>query len=479
MEALQTAKSAARAYVDLPGPKRTPLLGNALQLKHAPFHLQMEAWAREFGPTFRYEIAGRRFVVLTQPDQILSVLRQRPDVFLKGPRLVQVAKDLGFHGVFTADGDAWQRQRKMVLAGLDPAHLRAFLPGIVEVTGSLRDRWLEAGRAQSGIDLLADLMRYTVDVTTGLAFGHNLDTLHTGDQHLIQQHLNVIFPTIVRRSFAPFDFEKWLPRKDVVRHAAALRTAVLEFIQRARDEIASEPQLAIRPRNLLQALIAARDGDESWLSDEDLAGNVLLMLIAGEDTTANTIAWLTWLLHANAEAWARARAEVDAVIGKGALPQSIEQLTRLDYLEACANESLRLKPVAPFVIVQAGRDVVIGDLLIPQGAFVTCDLRAAGLSPARFAEPQVFDPARWLPGGEAESASMMSAKRVVMPFSAGPRVCPGRYLALTEVKMVMAMLLSCFDVCELTAPGGEPKEVVTLVMSPLGLRMRVRARQSP
>ncbi len=71
---------------------------------------------------------------------------------------------------------------------------------------------------------------------------------------------------------------------------------------------------------------------------------------------------------------------------------------------------------------------------------------------------------------------MFSAKRVVMPFGAGPRVCPGRYLALAEIKMVMAMLLANFSIDSVTAAGGEPRERLTLVMQPEGLRMKLSAR---
>jgi cytochrome P450 len=72
---------------------------------------------------------------------------------------------------------------------------------------------------------------------------------------------------------------------------------------------------------------------------------------------------------------------------------------------------------------------------------------------------------------------MSAAKRVSMPFGAGPRICPGRYLALAEIKMVAAMLLSGFEIEEVSAPGeGGPQERLTLTMAPVGLRMKLRPR---
>ena len=467
-----------RPYFDVPGPKGLPVLGNAHQIKPASFHLQLEEWAREFGSLFRFRITDRNFLGVSDPAVIASVLKRRPEIFFKGPRLVQVAKDLGFHGLFTANEDAWRQQRQLVMAGLDPAHMKTFLPQIVGVAAKLRDRWIEAARENREIDVLVDLMRYTVDVTTCMAFGCNLNTMDEGDQAAIQQHLNVIFPTLLRRALAPIDLEHWIPKPGVRQHVEALSEAVQRFIRDARQQLANQPDLAHAPQNLLQALIAACDSEGAKLTDEELSGNVLSMLLAGEDTTANTIGWLIWLLHENPQEWEHARVEVDSIIGEGSILQSLEQLSQLDFLEACANEAMRLKPVAPMNIVQAHEDVVVGDVAVPKGVFITCVMRPAGMEQGRFDEPHAFRPSRWLKGGHAEGGGMMSAKRVVMPFGAGPRVCPGRYLALAEIKMVMAMLLANFEISTMSTPAGGPHEHLKLTMSPAGLALKLRPRRA-
>ena len=86
---------------------------------------------------------------------------------------------------------------------------------------------------------------------------------------------------------------------------------------------------------------------------------------------------------------------------------------------------------------------------------------------------------RWLgDGGPAQAATAI--KRVSMPFGAGPRICPGRYLALLEIKMAMATLLGRFDIAEVTTPdGAEPREHLSFTMAPVGLRMRLRERAAP
>jgi len=224
-------------------------------------------------------------------------------------------------------------------------------------------------------------------------------------------------------------------------------------------------------------IVAADTGDSGGvgdISDRDIAGNVLTMLLAGEDTTANTLAWLLDLLWRHPEALQRAQDEVRGVVRDlGVL--TIEQLQRLDWVEACCNETMRLKPVAPQNILAALRDTTVAGVRIPRGTIVWCAMRSGATDEAHFTDAARFDPTRWLAG---DAAAPASAKRIAMPFGAGPRVCPGRYLALLEMKLAMAMLLSSFDIESVSTPNGQPAaEHLAFTMAPLGLTMRLRERQ--
>jgi cytochrome P450 len=148
-------------------------------------------------------------------------------------------------------------------------------------------------------------------------------------------------------------------------------------------------------------------------------------------------------------------------------------MDQLVYLEACTSETMRLKPVAPFIALQALRDSVVGDVAVPAGTQIWGVLRHDSVSERHFARPETFEPERWLDGAEPPLSA--AAKRSAMPFGSGPRMCPGRYLALLEMKMAMAMLLSSFDIEAVDAPGGGPaKERMAFTMNPVGLRMRLR-----
>jgi cytochrome P450 len=474
------APLATRKIADLPSPRGLPILGNALQMDRHRMHAGLEAWAARHGEVYSFSLMGRRIVVMSNPEVVAGVLRDRPDGFRRTSKLAQISGEFGFLGLFSASGETWKRQRPMVLAGLDPTHIKAFFPTLIQVTERFARHWAKAAREDAAIDLQADLMRYTVDVTAALAFGEDINTIESPGDQVIQQHLNHILPALFKRLFAPFPLWKYFPDKEdraMPGHLAALHTAVRGFIARAASQLDEQPALREQPVNLIQAMLAARDREGSGITEADVAGNVLTMLLAGEDTTANTLAWLIWLLRRNPDALRLASEEAKAVVGAGTCPHGIEDLGRLDFIEACAHEAMRLKPVAPLIGCEALKDCVVAGVEVPAGTFVICLMRLGGLDARNFAEPMAFDPGRWISGEGAAAHSLTSSKRVVMPFGAGPRICPGRYLALAEIKMVMAMLLANFEIAEVSTPDGkDPEEKMALTMFPVGLSMRLRAQ---
>jgi len=472
-----------RDMAALPGPRGWPLVGNLLQLERDRPHHTVEQWAQRYGPVFRIRLGPTPFLVVADHEAIGAVLRDRPDGFRRPPRLDIVWREMGFSaGVFGANGEAWKRQRRMVMAGFDPGHVRAYVPALSRVTQRLRQRWMHAARHGLAIDLQGDLMRFTVDAIAGLAFGAEVNTLES-DEVVIQHHLDKIFPAVARRMLAPYPYWRYLKtpadrRLDTAVHE--VNRAVAGFIQTARARLAASAQRRAHPENLLEAMLLAADAPDSGMDDRDVAGNVLTMLLAGEDTTANTLAWMLHLLRQNPARLQQVQAEVrDLAAESGGGPGHVfshDEIDRLALVEACAHETMRLKPVGPLNVVQALRDTQVAAVRVPAGTMLWCVMRHDTLREQLFADARRFDPARWLTQGQA-APSAISAKRVSMPFGAGPRICPGRYLALLEMKMAMAMVLNSFDIAEAGVPDGtEPLEQLSFTMAPVGLVMRLRAR---
>ena len=461
-----------RSIDELPGPRGWPIIGNLAQVRMARIHQDIERWCPQYGPIFRLRFGSTRLLVVADHEVVNSLLRDRPDAFGRTSRLRKVGIEMGgTPGLFSAEGDAWRRQRRMVMASFAPGHIRAFLPLLLKVTQRLQSRWRKAARSGQWIDLQADLKRFTVDAIAGLAFGTEVNTLESGDD-VIQRHLDIVLGGLYRRTMSPLPYWRWirLPAdRQIERSNAAVRDAINGFIAAARQRMQADPSLREQPRNLLEAMLAAADAGDAGVDDRDVAGNVSTMLFAGEDTTANTLAWLIWLLHRHPDALGRAQNEVRQAV-PDMTAATLERIDALDYLDACASEAMRLKPVAPFLGAEALRDTTVADIHVPAGTLVWCVLRHDSVDDRHFPRAAAFEPERWL-------ADAGATKRVALPFGAGPRLCPGRYLALLEIKLAMAMLLGSFEIDAVDTPdGGDAREVMHFTMNPVGLRMRLRER---
>ena len=466
--------AAPRRYRDLPGPRGLPLVGNGHQVRATRFHQQLEDWAEEYGPVFRLRIGPRRLLVTRDAGAVSAILRDRPEGFRRPTRQGNLMREMGFEqGLFFANDEAWQRQRRMVMSAFNPAHVKAYFPSLLTVTGRLETRWRAAERAGRAIDLQADLMRFTVDAISGLAFGAEVNTLESDDD-IIQRHLNRIFPALGRRALSAIPYWRYLrlpADRALDRSVAEVKRAIEGFIGAARRRLDDDPERRQHPRNLLEAMIAAADVEGSGLDDRDVAGNVLVMLIAGEDTTANTTAWLIHFLARHPAALERARDEVRR-LAPSVDEFTPEQLGALDYVEACIHETMRLKPVAPLLPLEVVRDSTVAGVAVPARTIVLALMRPNAVDAAHFPEPALFKPERWL------RTAASAASRVSMPFGAGPRLCPGRYLALLEMKMASAMLLGDFEIESVRAvEGSEPREVLAFAMGPAKMHMRLGARR--
>lgn len=469
-------ETARRRLEDLPGPKGLPFLGNVLQMDLQRFHLVQEQWAEEYGPLYLYRLGPNRIVGVADPKLSEAILRARPETYRRASNLEPVFREMGVDGVFSAEGAAWRPQRRLAMEALSHRNLRGFYPALRTATTRLRKRWTAKADAGATIDLAEELKRFTVDVTATLTFGYDVNTLEQGDD-VIQRKLELVFPAFSRRLFAILPTWRWIrtPRdRKLDRALAEIRAWLGVRLDEARARLTHDPTRAERPENFLESMIASRDAEGRPFSDDVIFGNAMTMLLAGEDTTAYTLAWAVHHVCDTPNALSRLRAEADALRGEDAAPHDIETANRLVYAGAVANETMRLRPVAPTLILEANHDVVVGDVAVPKGTWVALHTRPPAVDERNFGDPMTFRPERWLDASATGGAHEPSAN---IPFGSGPRICPGRTLALLEMKLVLAMLAGDFDV-ERVGNAADVTEVFAFTMAPVGVRVRLR-RRSP
>ncbi|MBI3230810.1 MAG: cytochrome P450 [Burkholderiales bacterium] len=457
---------------DLPGPSALPLLGNMHQIKRKQFHLYLENWARQFGPYFQFKLGRKTWLVLSDPNLISKVLRERPEHFRRLSSAARGWDDIMLKGVFMAEGDAWRQQRKLVMRAFTADVVQRFFPQLQQMVERLRLRWTAQVRAGQAVDLLRDLKAFALDVTIALSFGQDVNAVEHTDNAL-PHDIDAIFLRMAKRMTSAIPYWRYLRLpSDRAADAATLRIAhaIMGFIHQARQRLQEQPQRRLKPDNLMEAMILTRDEADSGFSDNDVMGNAMTMVLAGEDTTAHSMAWLLDTLSREPHCCAQVRAELDQVSGDDKVLATHSVVEQLPLLDAVLQESMRLKTAAPVISMQTVHDVVLEDIWLPAQTPVLLLLRHAGKQSADFKQAEEFLPQRWLPQDGAEP----EATRKLLSFGGGPRLCPGRFLALQEMKMLTAMILKNFELVNL--PGQTAQEMFSFTMTPsclpVGLRLR-------
>ena len=464
--------AATRSLDDLPGPNGWPLVGNMHQLDATKVHLVLEEWAGRYGSIYQFRMGSKRVVATTDPALIEQTLRARPEVFRRSSRMDVVLSEIGIRGVFNAEGEAWRPQRKLSVAALAQRNLRQLYPSIRMVSERMKRRWERHATDGEVLDVVDELKRFTVDVTMLIAFGHDANTIERADD-VIQRELEVILPAISRRIFAIFPIWRYVPMpsdRRLNRAFATVRDWLDGLLSDVRVRLKAEPDRANKPSNFIEAMLTSVDEDGKPFSDDVIMSNLITMLLAGEDTTAFTLAWAVHQL-CDCPRWAsELRREADAVVGSENVAVDVDAANRLNRANAVANETMRLRPVAPLLVLDAKVDTTLGDLLLPKGTGVAVLPRPPALDQTNFVDPFAFRPERWL--GDASGPHNVSTH---LPFGSGPRMCPGRSLALLEMKTFLSMLYKNFDV-ERVGASKDVSELFGFTMSPAGLRVRLHSR---
>jgi cytochrome P450/nitrite reductase/ring-hydroxylating ferredoxin subunit len=468
------ALTAQRRLDDLPGPPGLPLLGNAHQLELSRLHLILEHWANMYGPQYVFRMGLRRVLAISDRDSCVQVLRGRPEKFTWHGAMARIFAEVGAAGVGTAEGDAWRPQRRLVMEALAQRHLRGFYPQLRLVGERLQRRWGRFADQGEGatLDIVEELKRFTVDVTTLVAFGHDVNTIEQGED-VIQRKLGLIFPEFNRRVFSLLPIWRLirLPRdRRLDRAIAEVRAWLEELVARERARLRAEPELAQKPGNLLQAMLSVHDDDGRPFSEQLIFGNLMTILLGGEDTTANTLAWIIHELCQAPVDVAEVRREADEILGRAAVAADFGATQQLSWAGAVMQEALRLHPVGPFMMFDAKVDTTIGDVLVPKGTRVAVLVRPASASEQHFQDPQRFVPSRWL-----TPAPLVHDSSAHFPFGSGPRMCAGRSLAVLEAKLLVSMLYKNFEV-ERVGTANAVREKFAFSMTPAGLAIRLRRR---
>lgn len=385
-----------------------------------------------YGDVAVFNIGKQGFAVLNHPDYVRDVLVTRHRMFHKGLGL-QRAKLLLGEGVLTSEDARHQRQRRL----LQPAFHRERIAGYGETMTAYADR--VAGQWADGEtrDMLQEMSRLTLAIAGKTLFDADVE----GDADAIGEALGAVLANF-NITLLPFgDRLVNLPIPHAIRFRRAkgrLDAIVYRLIAERRGNRANRGRSA---QDILSTLVAARDEDDgSGMTDVEIRDEVMTLLLAGHETTANALTWSWYLLSQNPEARRQFEAEIAAVCASRS--PSVTDLPKLVYTRAVLSEAMRLFPPAYLVGRRALEPYAVPntDYVLPAGTVVLLSQYLLHRDPRFWDAPDAFRPERWLEDGSHPHRSHAKAGYAYFPFGAGPRICIGEQFAWMEGVLVLATI---------------------------------------
>jgi cytochrome P450 len=216
------------------------------------------------------------------------------------------------------------------------------------------------------------------------------------------------------------------------------RRAALAGIDEMITRLVAERRASGEERSdVLSWLLAARDEDGSPMAESDIRDEVLTLLLAGHETSTNALSWAYYLLGQHPAQAARLHEELDSVLGGGRRP-TVDDLAKLHYTRAVADESMRLYPPAWIMVRHAAQETTLVGHRVERGATLLLSPYVVHRDPKLWRNAGTFDPARWLTGPDGGYQAVPETRHAYFPFGGGPRMCIGNTFALMEIAVVLA-----------------------------------------
>ncbi len=436
-----------------PGP-RAPHLLQAIQFRVRPL-AYLDACAQRYGDIFTAGGKGAAPSVYVSSPCVIQEILATDHALFEPFREDWAARFLfGEGSMVFREGEGHQRERRLLTPPFHGERVRAYADSIAGITREVVDGWrtgepFRVGRAMREITLRV-IFRMVFDAEEGERLQRlrqlfsSLMTSLSSPWHL------ALFRLLAR---IPVPLGRW---KSLVATKEEIDRLIYEEIRerRARGRSSSTDVLAL--------LMSAHNGVGPPLKDQEVHDEVMTLLFAGHETTASSLAWALYRLHHSPDAHEKLRRELET----RSVWTDASEISRLPYLAAVCQETLRLNPPCMSVLRVLKGPLTLARYQFAPGTALIVSIYLTHRRPDLYPRPDHFAPERFLDG----KFSLYE----YLPFGGGHRACLGKSLALFEMKLVLATILSYWQLAPadhravkhvrrmLTAGPGENMRLVPL-----------------
>ncbi len=455
--ALHADAEAPRGSAPAGPPKRAPIppgvffFGSVFEGWRDPLGLFLRGRA-QYGDAVQYRFGWYRYFLFNDPAAIKHVLTDNARNYTKS-RNYQGLKVIFGNGLLTSEGEFWKRQRRLSQPAFHRDRLVGFANTMASETNRMLARWQHLPRSSDGhapvLDVHAEMMRLTFAIVGQTRFTTDVD----GDSSAIGEALQYSLEWANDYAESIVRVPPWVPTPRNAGFKKAVRT-IDDLFTRIIDE---RRRSGSDGDDLLGMLMSARGDDgKERMTERQLRDEVLTLVLAGHETTANLLAFTFHLLSCHPEWERRVVAEVRQVIGEREI--RFEDVRRLEITRMVLEEALRLYPPAWTFERQAVEDDVVAGYAVPKGSIVGISPYSLHRHPGLWENPEGFDPERFTP--ERKEARN---KYAYLPFGGGPRTCIGNAFAMMEAQIILAKVLRDHTLARVPARPLELSPLITLL----------------
>ncbi|KZT57869.1 cytochrome P450 [Calocera cornea HHB12733] len=426
-----------------PGPPGLPLLGNALQLPREFLHYKFVEWAKEYGPVFSLNVAGKPWLVVNNWKTAADILDRRSAVTSDRLPSIKSQQFLARNNAMVGGphGPLWRLFRKGTHESLNIRACSAYCSMQEEEAGHTVRGLLE----HPELPIEVHMSRTASSVVWRVLYGGDslpLNQYHGGQRiekmmdYLLKANLplNSVVDTFpfLRPVIAN---SKWLRRRADEWYEEM--TAIFnQFYDESCSRTVSTGSDSYRSTcKIFQAMV-----EKEEITKVRGAWSVGTTFMAGQDTTATQMRWFVQAMMLYPEVAKKAHEELDRVVRDR--PPTFGDRENLPYIQAVVKEVLRWRPSAPLSIPHySSEEFEYNGYVIPKGTFILDNIWATLHDPELYPDPSTFNPSRFLDEHGQVRAAPLDTHDDLLGFGHGRRVCPGKDLAVNSMYILIATLL--------------------------------------
>ncbi|XP_054787445.1 cytochrome P450 81E8-like [Prosopis cineraria] len=425
-----------------PGPPSLPILGNLHQLKK-PFHHHFHRISQHYGRIFSLWFGSRLVVVVSSASAVQECFTRNDIVLANRPRFL-AGKHVGYNYTtvaFAPYGDYWRNLRRIVVLDVLSTHRLNYFMDMRrdEMKRLVQKLAHDSGEGFAKVELRSRFSELTFNTMMRMISGKRYwgDDSEVGDVEEARKFREMI-KELVKLGGAnnPGDFlpiVRWFDLDNLEKKLKSISVRFDAFLQGLVDE---HRYGNISGNTLINHLLSLQKSQPEYYRDQIIKGLVLVMLIAGTDTSAVTLEWAMSSLLNHPQILRKARQEIDIQIGQERLVDE-QDVLKLPYLQNIVSETFRLHPAAPLLIPHlSSENCTVGDYSIPSDTMVLINAWAIHRDPQLWSDPLSFEPERFEKEGQANK---------LIQFGVGRRACPGSGLAQRTVSLALGLLIQCFE----------------------------------